>query len=84
MIGDEDAPEEVYDYLLYQWDEAGLTARAYTDEMHTVSILTRGDASRPARPPMDVLDWLFARFHTVRALGPHGYVRLKRPLEGRP
>ncbi|PRY93766.1 hypothetical protein BCF33_2650 [Hasllibacter halocynthiae] len=82
IIGDETAPEEVCDYLLYQWEEAGITARAYTDEMHTVSILTRGEGQRPAEAPMDVLRWLFARFHTVRALGPHGYVRLRRPLGG--
>ena len=84
VIGDEADPEQVYDYLLYQWGRVGITARAYTDEMHTVSIITRADGRRPAAPPGDVLDWLFTRFHTVRALGPHGYVRLRRPLEGRP
>ncbi|MGR3541057.1 MAG: hypothetical protein ACU0BS_06480 [Hasllibacter sp.] len=84
VIGDEADPEQVYDYLLYEWDEAGLSARAYTDEMHTVSILTRADGRRPAEPPRDVLDWLFLRFHTVRALGPHGYVRLRRDAGDRP
>lgn len=75
-IGDGEAVEEIYDYLLYTW--ADLTARAYTDEMHTLSVMTRGPGGLQADVAPEIQAWMRARFAAVRALGPQGYEPLRR------
>ena len=80
-VGDGDVVEEVYDYLVYEWDAPDgrtITARAYTDEMHTISIMTAGPGNLPVEVPEAVEDWLRERFTSIRVLGPQGYEPLKR------
>ena len=74
------AVEEVYDYLIYAFDTpAGeMTARAYSDEMHTVSIMTEGPGGLPPEVPPAVEAWLRRRFACVRVLGATGYEVLRR------
>ena len=80
-VGDGEIVEEVYDYLVYEWvlpDGRMMTARAYTDEMHTISIMTSGPGNLPVEVPEAVEDWLRERFASVRVLGPQGYESLRR------
>ena len=80
-VGDGDTVEEVYDFLVYEWDlpdGRAITARAYTDEMHTISIMTAGPGNLPVEVPEEVEDWLRTRFTAVRVLGPRGYEPLRR------
>ena len=80
-IGDGETVEEVYDFLVYDWDLPDgrvITARAYTDEMHTISIMTSGPGNLPVEVPEAVEQWLRARFASVRVLGPQGYEALRR------
>ena len=79
-FGDPGAIEEIHDFLIYEWDLPGGTmiARAHTDEMHTVSIMTEGPGGLQAEVPPEVERWLRARFGAVRALDGAGYAPLRR------
>ena len=71
---------EIDDYLVYEWDLAAgtMVARAHTDEMHTVSIMTEGPGGLQAEVPGEVERWLRARFGAVRAVDGAGYAPLRR------
>ncbi len=79
-LGDPGAVEEIHDYLVYEWDLEGgtMVARAHTDEMHTVSIMTEGPGGLQAEVPAPVEGWLRARFDAVRALDGAMYAPLRR------
>ena len=72
--------DEIDDYLVYEWDLAAgtMVARAHTDEMHTVSIMTEGPGGLQAEVPGEVERWLRARFGAVRAVDGAGYAPLRR------
>lgn len=80
VLGENGAVEEIADYLIYEWDLPGgaMIARAHTDEMHTVSIMTEGPGRLQVEVPAAVERWLRARFGAVRALDGAGYAPLRR------
>jgi len=79
-----DTLEQDYNFLTYEFDTEGVgfRARAYLDEIHTVSILCAYDAHEdliPLTPKMihpDVLAYLRRRYERIMWAGPNGFALL--------
>lgn len=59
--------EQIYNHLIYRFEEGATVARAYLDEPDKVSILSSGDI------PDAVIGYLQDRFWQIDRLGPKGY-----------
>lgn len=71
IIRDDDgAILQIYNHLIYRFDNPDVVARAYLDEPERVSILTRGEV------PDNIISYLKDRFWQIDQLGSDGYVTL--------
>ena len=67
VIEVEGVVEQAYNYLIYSWSDPELTARAYLDDIHVVSILS-------GEPTPAILDYLRERYAVIQRLERNGYV----------
>lgn len=87
VVGDGDAYDMVYNYLIYRFEGYGsyVWARTYLDDIGTVSIYgpfkSADDLTTVESPKLfdSVVDFLGMRFARIEILGPDGYV----PLPGK-
>ena len=66
VIEDGGVAEQTYNYLVYGWTDPDVTARAYLDDHHVVSILS-------GEPTPPILDYLRQRYAVIQRLGRNGY-----------
>jgi hypothetical protein len=67
LVEIEGVVEQVYNYLIYSWTDPDVTARAYLDDIHVVSILS-------GEPTPPIMDYLRQRYAVIQRLERHGYV----------
>ncbi|MGY2734557.1 hypothetical protein [Sphingomonas sp. UYP23] len=67
LWNDDGGIAEIYNHLIYRFEESGIMARAYLDDPDTVSIMEVGPV------PDSVLAYLKDRFWRIDQIGAQGY-----------